>query len=210
MDVAVGGVDAIAKIYALLGDKGKLDADWLKANVPAAVADEVSTAYKNAVQTKLSIAIDAECDSSITDQVAFSWNFDMKMAEGAAQAAFLWALKGNLTPLLNGSALPAGVTKIGSVFDHTTDVTHTFTFNFLGLFDHASVQEAVVDLTTKVSPDGQLIMTDQAHLSRLSADATPFVKTAPMQKVFAEGCTATVGYAASVSDFAPTLQVHYG
>jgi hypothetical protein len=209
VDVGVGGFDAIAKIYALLGDKGKLDADWLKANVPAPVADDVSTAYKNAVQTKLSIAIDAECDSSITDQVAFSWNFDMKVAEGVAQSAFLSALQGNLTPLLNGSALPAGVTKMGSVFDHTTDVKHTFTFNFLGLFDHASVEEAVVDLNTKISADGQLIMTDQAHLTRLSADATPFVKTAPLQKVFAEDCAATVGYAASFGDFLPSLQVQY-
>ena len=209
VDVAVGGFDAIAQIYALLGDKGKLDADWLKANVPAAVAAEVSAAYKNAVQTKLSIAIDAECDSSTTDEVAFSWNFDMNVAGGPAQAAFLSALAGNLTPLLNGSALPAGVTKMGSVFDHTTDVTHTFTFNFLGLFDHASVKEAVLELNTKVSPDGQLIMTDQAHLTRLSADATPFIKTAPLQKVFAEDCTATVGYAASVGDFAPDLQVQY-
>jgi hypothetical protein len=55
------------------------------------VADEVSTAYENAAQTKLSIAIDSECDSSITDQVAFSWNFDMKVAEVAAQSTFLSA-----------------------------------------------------------------------------------------------------------------------
>ncbi len=139
VDVAVGGFDLIAKIYGLLGDNGKLPADTL-AKIPASVADDVSLAYKTAVQTKLSIAIDAECDSSTTDEVAFSWNFDMSVAGGAAQEAFASAMAGNLTPLLGKAALPAGVTKMGSVFDHTTDVTHTFTFNFLGLFDHASVE----------------------------------------------------------------------
>ncbi len=72
-----------------------------------------------------------------------------------------------------------------------------------------ALSDAVLDLNTKVSPDGQLIMTDTAHLTRLSADATPFIKTAPLQKVFAEDCTATVGYAASFGNFLPSLKVQY-
>jgi hypothetical protein len=208
-NAALGKFDIIAKIYGVLGDTGQLDPAWLKTNVPGAVADDVSAAYSTAVQTKLSIEVDAECDTSLTDQAAFSWKFDMRVADGSAQAAFLAALRGDLSQLLSGSPLPAGVTKVGSVLDRISDAKHVFTFNFLGLFDHASVQEAVLDMSTKVSADGQLIITDEAHLTRLSADATPFVKGASLQKVFAEDCTATVGYAAAYGDLAPELHVKY-
>jgi hypothetical protein len=208
-DVSVGGYDVIAGIYGLLGDSGKLDSAWLKANVPTVVASDIQTVYKAAVQTKLSIAIDEECDTSITDQAAFSWNFDLSALDVAGQSALTGLLKGDLTALMSSDSLPAGITKAGSVLDRTTDVKHTFSFNFLGLFDHASVNDATLDMQAKVSEDGQLVITDKAHLTRLSADATPFVKSDRLRNVCAEDCVATIGYSASFGSFLTTLKVGY-
>lgn len=209
VDVTVGSYDIISKIYDLLGDSGKLDSNWLKANVPSSVADDVQTAYQTAAQTKISIAIDEECDTSLTDQVAFSWNFDLTAMDTAAQDAFASTIRGDLSPLVRGTSLPTGVSKAGSVLDRMKEAKHTFTFNFLGLFDHASVQDATLDMATKVSEDGQLIITDTAHLTRLSATATPFVKSDQLRKVFAEDCVATVGYAVSLGSLALQLKVAY-
>ncbi len=208
-DVTVGGYDIIAKIYGLLGDSGKLDSAWLSAHVPSSVADDVQTAYESAVETKLSIAIDEECDTSVTDQAAFSWNFDFPALDAAGQSALADVFKGDLTVLISSGDLPTGITKAGSVFDRTSETKHTFSFNFLGLFDHASVQDATLDLSAKVSDDGRLILTDTAHLTRLAATATPFVKSDQLRNVFAEDCVATIGYSVSFGSFVTTLKVGY-
>jgi hypothetical protein len=209
VDTTVGGFDVISQIYGLLGDSGKLDPAWLKAHVPGSLANEVQTAYQAAVQTKLSIAIDAECDTSVTDQAAFSWNFDTAVMQPDAEVAWNHAILGDLTGLMETVTLPAGITKAGSVLDRLKDSKHTFTFNFLGLFDHASVQESNLEMTAKVSDDGQLVLTDKAHLTRLSADATPLIKGDQLRKVFAEDCVATVGYASSFGSLVPQLKVNY-
>jgi hypothetical protein len=210
VDVAVGSYDIIAKIYGLLGDSGKLDSAWLSAHVPSSVADEVETAYESAVQTKLSIAIDEECDTSVTDQAAFSWNFDLSALDATGQSALAGVFKGDLSVLLSGAdPLPTGITKAGSVLDRTTETKHTFSFNFLGLFDHASVSDATLDMSSKVSDDGQLVLTDTAHLARLAATATPFIKSDQLRNVFAEDCIATIGYSVSFGSFVTTLKVGY-
>ncbi|WP_263385202.1 hypothetical protein [Granulicella arctica] len=207
-DVTVGGYDVVAKVYSLLGDSGKLDSAWLSAHVPSSVADDVQAAYESAVETKLSIAIDAECDTSVTNQAAFSWNFDLSTLDANGQSALAAAFKGELTELMK-SELPAGITKAGSVLDRTSEAKHTFSFNFLGLFDHATVNDATLDMAAKVSEDGQLVITDTAHLTRLAATTTPFIKADQLRNVFAEDCIATIGYAVSFGSFIPTLKVGY-
>jgi hypothetical protein len=209
VDVAVGNFDVVSKIYGLLGDSGRLDPAWLSTHVPSSLAADVATAYATAVQTKLSIAIDAECDTSTNNQVAFSWNFDLAGMGSAAQSAAMRLIKGDLSALMGNAPLPAGITKAGSIFDRMKEKGHTFTFNFLGLFDHATVEDSTLDMFAKVSEDGQLTITDTAHLTRLSADATPFVKSDQLRRVFAEDCVATMGYAASFGSIASTLRVGY-
>lgn len=210
VDVTVGGFDVISELYGLLGDSGKLDASWLKANVPDSVAKDVQTAYKTAVQTKLSIAFDEECDASLTDQVAFSWSFDTSAMGAEAESAFSDAIRGDLSKLMiRDTSLPAGITKAGSVLDRLKDVKHAFTLNFLGLLDHANVRDSTLDLKSVVSDDGQLVLTDTAHLMRMSATAAPMVKSGQLRKVFAEDCVATIGYASSLGSFAPQLKVNY-
>lgn len=208
-DVTVGGYDIIAKIYGLLGDSGKLDSAWLNAHVPSSVAGDVQTAYESAVETKLSIAIDEECDTSVTDEAAFSWNFDLSVLDEAGQSALASVFKGNLTALMGNEELPGGITKAGSILDRTSEGKHTFSFNFLGLFDHATVNDATLDMSAKVSDDGQLILTDTAHLTRLAATVTPFVKGDQLRNVFAEDCVATIGYSVSFGSFVTTLKVGY-
>jgi hypothetical protein len=209
VDVNVGHFDVLAKVYELLGASGKLDDTWLKQNIPDGVAQEVQNAYQTAVQRKLSIAIDAECDTSLTDQSAFSWDFDLASLDADGSKAFSSALHGDLSHLLSKSALPKGVSKVGSVFERIKDRGHVLTFNFLGLFDHATVSDSVVDLCSKVSEDGQLILTDTAHLTRLSADATPFIKSDQLQRVLAEDCVSTIGYLASCGSLAPSIKINY-
>lgn len=209
VDVTIGSYDVFAKIYGLLGDSGKLDSAWLSAHVPSSVANDVQTAYESAVQTKLTIAIDEECDTSVTNQVVFSWNFDLSALTAAGQTVLANLFKGDVTALMSSGDLPAGITKAGSIFDRTSEVKHTFSFNFLGLFDHATVQDATLDMSAKVSDDGQLILTDTAHVTRLAATATPFVKSDQLRNVFAEDCVATIGYSVSFGSFITTLKVGY-
>jgi hypothetical protein len=209
VNVRVAHFDVLAKIYELLGDSGKLDETWLKQNVPDAVAQEVATAYQTSVQRKLSIAIDAECDSAVTNQSAFSWKFNLPTLDADGIKAFDSALHGDLSRLMSKNALPNGVLKVGSVFDRIKDRGHTLTFNFLGLFDHATVSDSLVDISSKVSEDGQLILTDTAHVTRLSADVTPFIKSEQLQKVVAEDCVSTIGYLASCGSLAPSVKVNY-
>ncbi len=208
-DVTLGGFDVIAKLYALLGDTGKLDAKWLENNVPKDQAANVAAAYGAAVQQKLSVELDAACDTTFADQAAFSWDFDLSTAGGTAQQALTDALRGEVAPLLEGEALPAGVTAVGSILDSIRETKRTFNLNFLGLFDHATVNDAVLDLQAKTTEDGQLILTDTAHVRRLAADATPFVKSDKLRSVLVEDGTATVSYAASFGKVVPKLSVKY-
>jgi hypothetical protein len=208
-DVTVGDYDIVAKIYGLLGDSEQLDPAWLKAHVPASMADDVEKAYESAVQTKLSIALDEECDTTLTDQAAFSWNFDLSKLDEAGKTALANVFKGNLTALMGSGAPPAGVTRAGSILDRTTEAKHTFSLNFLGLYDYATVHDATLNMSATVSEDGQLIMTDTAHLRRLAASATPFVKGDQLRHVLAEDCVATIGYAVSFGRFITTLKVGY-
>jgi hypothetical protein len=208
-DVTVGSYDIVAQVYGLLGDSGKLDPSWLKTNVPSSVADEVQDAYEAAVQKKLSIAIDEECDTSITHQAAFSWNFDLSALNEAGKSALENVFKGDFTALMGASGLPAGITKAGSVLDRTNEQKHTFSFNFLGLYDHANVNDATLDMAAKTSEDGQLVLTDTAHVTRLAATDTPFVKSDQLRNVFAEDCVATIGYAVSFGGFVTTVKVGY-
>jgi hypothetical protein len=209
VDVTVEGYDIVAKLYGLLGDSGQLDKDWLSAHVPSGVADDVQTAYQSAVQTKFSIAIDEECDTSLTNQAAFSWNFDLSALGETGLSALNNVFRGNFTALMSTAALPAGITKAGSVLDKTVEKKHAFSFNFLGLFDHATVNDATLDMSVKACDDGQLIITDTAHLTRLAATTTPFVRNDQLRNVFAEDCVATIGYAASFGSFVPTIAVGY-
>jgi hypothetical protein len=209
VDVSLAGYDVIGKIYGLLGDAGKLDPTWLKSHIPASTANDVQSAYQAAVQTKLSIAIDEECDTSVTDQVAFSWNFDASKMDADSQSAFKNAIQGDLSILLSDASLPAGISKIDSVFDRMKTSKHTFTFNFLGLFDYASVQSASLDMSVKASEDGQVVIADKATLTRLNAAATPLVKNDLLRQVLAEDFVATMGYSASFGTFATNLQVNY-
>jgi hypothetical protein len=208
-DVTVGSYDVIAKLYGLLGDSGKLDADWLKENIPSAVADGVQAAYQAAVQTKLSIAIDAECDTTITNQAAFVWSFDRSAMQPEAEQLFQKAIGGDLSGLLVKTALPAGIARVSSVLDRVVDKKHTFTFNFLGLYDYATVQDASLETNVKTSEDGQVVITNTATLTRLNATVTPFVKGDQLRKVLVEDFVATVGYSSSVASFAPELKASY-
>jgi hypothetical protein len=208
-DISAGGFDVIAKIYGLLGSEGKLDPAWVKANIPASVAAEVEEAYKAAVQTRLSIAIEEECDTTLSDQVAFSWSFNAEAMDEDGQSAFDAAIRGDLSRLMDSSALPAGVTRVGSVFDKLESDKHRFTFNFLGLFDHAGVEEASLRMTVKTSEDGQVVIADKATLSRLGATATPFVKTDLLRKVLVEDFVATVAYNTLLGHLATNIEVHY-
>ncbi len=209
IDVTAGGFDTFAKIYGLLGSQGTLDPAWLKANVPASVAAEVEQAYQAAVETRLSIALDQECDTTLTDQVAFAWTFHIDALSVEAEAAFTAAIAGDLSRLLGGAALPAGVTKVGSVLDHLKKTRHALTFNFLGLFDYADVQQASLEATARASDDGQLVLADKATLARLSATVTPFVKSDLLRQVLVEDFVATVGYTAALGHLAIDLRVTY-
>ena len=196
VDASVKDYDAIAKVYGLLGSAGQLDPEWLKANISASVAGKVEGAYETAVQTRLSIAIDEECDTTITDQAAFSWNFDTRALGDDGQALFLAPLMATFPAFLPAICL-AGVTKAGSVFDHIKDTKHTFTFNFLGLLNYASVEDACLKMVVKASDDGQVVITDKATLSRLNATTTPLVKSDLLREVLIEDFVATMGYVSS-------------
>lgn len=208
VDASLQDYDAIAKLYSLLGSAGQLDPGWLKANIPASVADKVEDAYENAVQTKLSIAIDEECDTTITDQVAFSWNFDRRTVGPEGLSLFTKAINGDLSGLLFG-ALPSGVSKAGSVFDNLKKTKHTFTFNFLGLFNYSSVQDACLQMVVKASDDGQVVITDSATLSRLDATATPLVSSDRLRQVLVEDFVATMGYLSSSGKLTSNLKLDY-
>jgi hypothetical protein len=52
-------------------------------------------------------------------------------------------------------------------------------------------------------------MRPSAHLTRLAATTTPFVKSDQLRNVFAEDCVATIGYAVSLGSVVPTFKVGY-
>ncbi len=207
-DATVGSFDLVAQLYTLLGDKAKLDPAWIKANIPASQADHVRDIFKVAVAKKLSLEVNAEADATFAESAAFAWNFDLRTAAGPAQQALNAAFKGQIDPLLAGGTLPAGVTAAGSVLDRIRETKRTFTFNFLGLFDHASVSDAALDLQTRTTDTGQLILTDTAHVKLLTTDTT-VVSTDKLRQVLDEEGAATVTYAATVGKIVPQLTVMY-
>ena len=207
-DLEIGSYDLIAKLYGLLGDSGKLDKDWLAKNIPKDQADNVADAYKNAVGKKLSAEIDAECDTTFTDQAAFSWNFDLRTDGSDAQKALTDALEGKIDPLLQQGTLPQGVTRAGSVLDRIRETKRTSP----STSSASSITPACKTLSFISRPSTPKTATSSSPIPCMPSFSSP--PTHPLSvrtsyKVLVDDGTATISYAASFGKFIPSLTVGY-
>ena len=205
-NVSVAGTDVVSAIFGMLGPSSKVSDQWLKDNGGTEVSSQVQEVVKQAVQTKLQIAMDMECDASISEAVAFLYNFDMGALDATGQTLLDKLLKGDISAL-NTGALPVGITAESNLVERIHSDKHIFTLHFLGILNFASIEEFAVKSTLKYSDDGSLCITDQATGSRLGA--TTKVSGNKLSQILVETFVATASYAVSMGRFSPKLEMKY-
>lgn len=207
-DATFEGFDLVGAVFGLLGSNAKIDKKWIQANGAAGVADEIHETLKAAVQQKLSIALDAECDVSASDSAAFLFDFNMAQLDASGQSALEALVRGDLSPLVMSKSLPVGVTQRTNIIERIRSTSHTLSVNFLGLLSYADVATYALDSVTKFTENGEIVMTDSVTASDLAVTAAPMVASQKLHHVLASLFTATVSYSCSTNDSLPHLVAH--
>ncbi len=204
--VSVDGTDVVSAIFGILGPGSKVSDDWLKQNGATAVSAQIQEVVKQAVQTKLQFAFDMESDASVSNAVAFLYDFDFGKLDATGQTLLDKLLRGDISAL-NAGVLPNGITAKSNLIEKVRSGKHIFALHFLGLLNFASIEEFALKSTVKYTDGGDLCIADQATGSRLGA--TTQILGARLAHILVETFVATASYTASMGKFAPSLTMKY-
>ncbi len=208
----VDGVDLIAPIYKLLGSGVKVTKAWFEQQGAKDVADKIQDALTQAIQQKLSIALDAETDATACDTSAFIFDFHIPQLDAKGFSALDGVLAGDLSALVAADTLPTGITKHASALDRLRSTTHTLSVNFLGVLSFADVEKYALESTAKYTEGGEIALIDRATASDIVVTDAPLMASQQLHHVLADLFTATVFYhciAGKTSpDFSATQQFY--
>lgn len=207
-----GGFDLIAPIYKLLGAGATVTKAWFEQQGAKDLADKIQDALTQAVQQKLSIALDAETDATASDAVAFLFDFHLSQLDAQGLSALDGILAGDLSTLIAAGTLPKGITKHASVMDRIRSTSHTLSINFLGILSYADAAKYALASTAKYTEGGEIVLIDKATASDITVTDAPLMASQQLHHVMADLFTATVSYhciAGKTSpDFTATLQFY--
>jgi hypothetical protein len=190
----VGGVDLIAPIYKLLGSGANITKAWFEQQGAKDLADKIQEALTQAVQQKLSIALDAETDATACDTAAFIFDFHLPQLDASGLSALDGVLAGDLSALVTADALPTGITKHASALDRLRSTTHTLSVNFLGVLSYADVEKYALESTARYTEGGEIAMIDKATASDIVVTDAPLMASQQLHHVLADLFTATISY----------------
>ena len=185
----VGSADLLTKLLEALPG-----ADLSKLQVPEADRKVMETSLKSALDTGFSIAANASCSASVSDEAAVLFEIDLSRETPSTDAALDAALNGNWTRL---SRLPSA-RELRNIATHTHESGWTGSLNLLGIYNAASTADFVRQCTILHNlENGEITITDKETATRISIASMPFMThDEKLRKVLDECFLATVTYTA--------------
>jgi hypothetical protein len=193
-------------------DKTDILAQVLNAVLPSADLDnlhldhgqkaELTKALKGCVDQSISIALNAACSASVTDEAAVIYELDLNVADlSRTDVALAAALKGDWSAI---DAL-TNARRLRNIVRELHERNHKLTINLLGLYNATSIADYVTSTTVVHDENGQVAIMDKVAAQTLSAGTTPYAaKTDKLRSVLAQAFIATVAYGASAGKIGVT------
>ncbi len=213
ISAGLGSLDFISRLFGALSPQPfPSPSDFESAGLTAEQSDSILSALKTAVQRRLEIAIDGEIQVLSSHEAAFLYEIDLDSLDPAGELAVQNALKLNLTGLApTDGALPRGIREIRSLVTTAREKACTLKLNLLGLYNYASINDLVLKGTVLTDPaSGEVVVTDTANATRLSAGINYLADTDKLRKLLAQTFLITAAYRCSkLINQAPDLKASY-
>ncbi len=213
ISAGLGGRDFISALFnAISPQPFPSAADFESAGLTAEKSDAIASALKTAVQRRLEIAVEGELQALSSHETAFLYEIALDALEPEGQSAVTDALRLNLSGLVHpDGSLPRGVREIHSLLTTAREKAYTLKFNFLGIYNYASVNDLALKGTVLTDPaSGEIVVTDTVNATRLSAGINYLADTDKLRKLLAQTFLVTAAYRCSkVINQAPDLKASY-
>ena len=156
---------------------------------------QLSQALGDCVDQSISIAINACCSASVTDEAAVVYELDLTRGDTAqTDAAIAAALRGDWSHL--GSL--SNAREIRNIVRELHDHNHKLNLNLLGLYNAASISDYLTSSTVLHDEHGQITMVDKASATHLSTGTTPYAaESNKLRAALAQAFIATTAYGVS-------------
>lgn len=196
----------------IAADIGKTDVlgEVLKAVVPGTeVGDlhmnddekkDLSAGLKQCVDQSLSIAMNAACTVSDTDEAAIVYELDLSQGDmNLTDQAIAAALRGDWGGIenLSNATSKCNIVRTGIQRNHKINI------NLLGFYNATSITDYLNSTTVLQDEHGQISLVDKVSAKSLSAGTTPYAaKADKLRSVLARDFIATVTYGAASANAA--------
>ena len=191
-----GTTDLFSTIIAAVSASPQADLKELQsAGVPAAQIEAIQKSVQAAVARNLAIAVSAALTFDAANSAAFLYDVVPGQLNDASRAAVRSALRGDLSVLHAGGALP-GVTCVRSVWDEMKSRSIELNVNLLGVLNMRSVASLALEGKVLYEPaSGALVLTDSATAQRVQSTQVNFgADTDKLRRVLAESFLITAAY----------------
>jgi len=152
-------------------------------------------ALKSCVSQSFSVAMNACCSASVTDEAALVYSIDLTQAVDETNQAIASALRGDWSAF----ATLANAKEIRNIVREIKDRNHHITFNLLGVFNATSIHDYLQSSTVLHDGNGQIVLVNKSEASNLSATDTPYAaKPDRLRAALSQDFIATISYGAAV------------
>jgi hypothetical protein len=155
---------------------------------------ELSKALKECVDNSISLALNATCTASLTDEAAVVYELDLSRNPAETDNAIAGALHGDWSLF---ETLP-NARRLRNIVRDLHERKHKLTINLLGLYNASSITDYLQSTTVLHDEHGQISMVDKATAQSLSAGTTPYAaKSDKLRSALAQAFVATAAYGAA-------------
>lgn len=156
---------------------------------------DLSEALKGCVDQSISIALNASCSASETDEAAVIYELDLNIPDlRRTDIAISAAQRGDWSLF---DTLP-NARLLRNIVRELHDRNHKLSINLLGLYNAASITDYLTSTTVVHDENGQIAMVDKAAVKTISAGTTPYAaKSDKLRSMLAQSFVATIAYGAT-------------
>lgn len=157
--------------------------------------DELRSALKECVDQSISLAANACCTASVTDEAAVVYELELSTGDmSQTDAAIASALRGNWSRFETlSNARP-----VRNIVRELHERKHKLNINLLGIYNATSIADYLKSTTVLHDEHGQIVVIDKAAAKSLSAGTTPYTaKADKLRTALAQAFVATATYGAS-------------
>jgi hypothetical protein len=156
---------------------------------------DLNKALKGCVDQSISIALNATCSASQTDEAAVIYELDLMIPDlRRTDAALSAALRGDWSVF---DTLP-NARLLRNIVRELHERNHKININLLGLYNATSLTDYLTSTTVIHDEHGQIAIVDKAEAKTISAGTTPYAaKPDKLRSLLAQAFVATIAYGAT-------------